>query len=155
MSNKQTTSAPFDRAKHLAGARSKVSKKVGGKMIRADDGRSKQSRRFQAIVKSTIELAGNHNPPEVTEQLAKQYASLVLRQERHLANLLDGKGRNDVAFVRLINASNRTLRLLGLLTADNGNDMDDGQNALEKYAERKRGGGNGTKRDKRRYRLVK
>ena len=118
------------------------------------DGRSKASRRFKSIVSDIHRLVGDRLPPEIVAQQANQFAGLVLQQEKHIAKLLDAQPMNTGAYVRLVNASNRTLRLLGLLPADNGNDMEDGTDMLEKYIAGKKVGIS-TKRDRRRMRLVK
>jgi len=151
---RKQTNSQFERKRHLAKARTKIVNHERP-VKTSTDGRTKESKRFKAIVESTIELAGNRNVPAVTAQLARQFAGLVIRQERHLANLLDGKGRNDAGYVRLVNASNRTLKLLGLLRADTDNDdMNGGQDSLEGYISRTRAQ-SGPKRDGRRARMGK
>ena len=98
------------------------------------DGRLSQSIEFRNIVNSTIKLAGNRQPPAVVEQLAKQYAGLILRQEYHQSRLFGGdeRGTSDAAYVKLVNSANRCLRLLGLTQIKDGEDDGD-INALEKH----------------------
>ena len=98
------------------------------------DGRSKEAQQFRNIVNSTIKLAGNRQPPAVVEQLAKQYAGLILRQEHHQSRLFGGdeRGTSDAAYVKLVNSANRCLRLLGLTQIKDGEDDGD-INALEKH----------------------
>ena len=118
------------------------------------DGRTKESKRFRAIVEDIVRLVGDRQPPEVVDRLARTFAALAIRQDQHIARLLDGRPMDSAGYVRLVNASNRVLRHLGLIPADeNGDDMADGQFALEKYVAGKRSG-NGTRRDRRRSRLV-
>ena len=118
------------------------------------DGRTKKSLRFRQIVNSTIKLAGNRQPPEVIEQLAKQFAGLVLRQEHHQSRLFKGDGRghgSDAAYVKLVNSANRCLRMLGLtkLSEEEQGEFS-GVDGLEKYCAAKR-----KKKDRRRERLGK
>lgn len=98
------------------------------------DGRSKDSLKFRDIVNSTILLAGDHSPPAITEQLAKQYAALVIRQEAHQLRLFggDGRGTSDHAYVKLVNSANRCLKLLGLIGSKSEGDEGDIM-ALERH----------------------
>ena len=98
------------------------------------DGRQKDSIKFRDIVNSTILLSGDHCPPQITEQIAKQYAALVIRQEQHQLRLFggDGRGTSDHAYVKLVNAANRCLKLLGLLGSNPEGDEGDVM-ALERY----------------------
>ena len=118
------------------------------------DGRSKDSRRFKAIVQEIVRLVDDLNSPEIVEQLARTFAALVIRQEKHIAKLLDGQPMNSAAYVRLVNCSNRCLKNLGLIPAGNGTDPDGGQDSLESYiASRPKGNGTTRKVDRRRERL--
>ena len=120
------------------------------------DGRSKASKRFKRIVQDIVRLAGNKQPPEVVEQLARTFAALVIKQEKHIAKLLEGRPMDSAAYVRLVNCSNRTLKNLGLLPTGNGAEPDGGQDSLESYiANRPVGNGTKPKRrvDRRRERM--
>ena len=121
------------------------------------DGRTKPARRHSAIVADIHRLVGDRHPPEVVEQLAQQFATLVLQQERLTARLLEGLPMNSGSFVRLVNASTRCLKNLGLIPTGNGaNGADDGTDALEDYiAGKQQGNGTKPKRrvDRRRERL--
>lgn len=123
------------------------------------DGRSKDSQKFRDIVTSTILLAGNHLTPEITEQLAKQFAGLVIRQDRHQSRMFnkDGRGVNDHAYCKLVNSANRCLRLLGLTKTEENTDDGDIM-ALERYCARNKrpvAGKSKRKKDHRRERLGK
>ncbi len=118
------------------------------------DGRTKPARRHNAIVSDIRRLVGDRHPVEVVEPIAQQFATLVIMQEKLTARLLEGRGSDGGSFVRLVNCSTRCLRHLGLIPADeNGDDMADGEDLLERYVAKK-AKHNGTKRDRRRARLV-
>ncbi len=130
---------PNQRRRHLAQLAEARTKIISNKAKRADDGRVKDSYRFRAIVRSTIELVGDRHPPEIVAQLARQYAGLLVRQEQHLSELFNGDGRSmdDASYVKLVNASARILRTLGLTGKDADDDPAD-VDGLEKHCARRR-----------------
>ena len=117
------------------------------KKTKKTDGRTREARKFNAIVAEIIGLVGKSLPFPVLERLARQFAALSVRQEKIISRMLDGHVTSAGDLVRLCNASNRTMRNLGLTPTDNGDD-DAETGSLEKYIQSKR------KTDRRRFRLV-
>lgn len=161
MSHKQTNNQfagnkkkEFDRNAHLARARSKI--KNRDRKMNGVDGRSRASRRFWQVVHDTVRLAGDRQAPEITLQLSQQYATLVIKMEQHQSDLFNGDGRSmsDADYCKLVNSSNRCLRLLGLTKIDEGDDDGD-VNALEKYIAKKNADKQNRKKDRRRERMGK
>ena len=145
--------------KHFNMVNKKKKKKQNGRstvvLLTDIDGRTKESRRFNAIVTDTIRLVGETECPEIVRQLSRQFAGLIVAQEKYLSSLLEGKPVDAGQYVRLVNASNRTLKALGLMP-DRDDDPDPGMD-LDDYLARKKRRGVGTKRkaDRRRERLAR
>ena len=115
-------------------------------LLRDLDGRSKQSKRFNAIVTDIVFLVGETDSPEIVKQLARQYAGLILVQEKYLSALLEDRPADNEQYMRLVNCSTRTLKVLGLVPGEVTDD-DNLDDDLSKYLEKQR------KKDGRRERL--